>query len=104
MAIHKRERRRRVPYVIYTATPNADSKTWANIQSKGVDIRLRKIETLRFFVVEMARRRLSRAKEPKPEALKGSGEMLARTSKKGEETKRTSQHKKLDEFFSSKQS
>ena len=60
------------------------------------------VEALRLLVVEMARRRLSRAKEPKPEALKGSEEMPVRASKKRKKEEGAKPTRRLDEFFSSK--
>ena len=41
------EQRERIPYVIYTVPHNVDSKTWADIQSKWVDVKLREIEAER---------------------------------------------------------
>lgn len=39
------EERNGISQIMYTVPPSVDSKTWADIQSKWIDVRLREIET-----------------------------------------------------------
>ncbi len=41
------EQREKTPHIIYTVPPNLDSETWAQIQSKWIDVELKKIESER---------------------------------------------------------
>jgi len=41
------ELKKGTPCVIYAVPPNVDSKTWADIQSKQIDVRLKEIEVER---------------------------------------------------------
>lgn len=36
--------RERVPYIIQTVPPSVDSKTWAEIQSRWIEVRLKEVE------------------------------------------------------------
>lgn len=57
------------------------------------------VEAVRSLVIDHARRRLSRAREPKPGALKGSEELPVRVSRKRKREGGTKPVKRLDEFF-----
>jgi len=60
------EQRERIPYVVYTIPPNIDPKTWADIQSKWVDVRLKEIEAEREKTktfVELAREGMNTLKD-----------------------------------------
>ena len=60
------ERKERIPYVIYTVPPNVDSKTWAEIQSKWIDARLKEIEAEREKTkafIELAREGMNSLKD-----------------------------------------
>ena len=65
------------------------------------------VETIRELVIEYAKRRLARAREPQPGTLRGSEEVAAieapkraKTRKKKGEKTRPALQRKLDEFFS----
>ena len=60
------ERRERAPYVVYTVPPSVDAKTWADIQSKWVEVRLKEIEAEREKTktfVELAREGMNSLKD-----------------------------------------
>ncbi|PNV81739.1 MAG: hypothetical protein C0179_01165 [Fervidicoccus sp.] len=39
-----REQKEETPHIVYEVPPSVDPETWANIQSKSIDVRLREIE------------------------------------------------------------
>ena len=60
------EQRERMPYIIYTAPPSVDAKTWAEIQSKWVEVRLKEVEAEREKMnafVELAREGMNSLKD-----------------------------------------
>jgi len=60
------EHKERIPYIIYAVPPNVDSKTWADIQSKWIDARLKEIEVERENIkelVELAREGMNSLKD-----------------------------------------
>ena len=64
------------------------------------------VEAIRAMVLELVKRRLSRAQEAKREAVKGSEELLKLEKpkkKRGEEGRTKGIQRRLDEFFGDKQ-
>ena len=60
------EHRERTPYIIHTVPSNVDAKTWAEVQSKWVEVRLKEVETEREKMnafVELAREGMNSLKD-----------------------------------------